>query len=117
MLAMWTGRWYHERASTKMQGTSSIWRRRRAAGRLRRIAKGDAAERARGLHASTAQDGPAQGRPGFGAFIASRRDLDLRGVQDPANDHYVTAVIVFSTWKRCMRRTGAQVHETTTSSR
>ena len=116
MLAMWTGRWYHERgeyesarrfidlaATSRLPGDCAALLRRRCGTRSRPTPHQ--------LKTPRLKDGRAL------THSLLRRDLDLRGVQDPANDHYVYCLLSSFYLETLSEADWRASAETTTSSR
>ena len=94
MLAMWTGRWYHERGEYESaRRFIDLAATSRLPGDCAALQKATL-RNALAAHASTPQDAEAWLKDGRAlTHSLLRRDLDLRGVQDPANDHYVYCLL------------------------
>ena len=94
MLAMWSGRWYHERGEYEnARRFIDLAATSRLPGDCAALQKATL-RNALAAHASTAKDAEAWLKDGRAlTHSLLRRDLDLRGVQDPANDHYVYCLL------------------------
>ena len=94
MLAMWTGRWFHERGEYEdARRFIDLAATSRLPGDCAALQKATL-RNALAAHSSTAKEAEAWLKDGRAlTHSLLRRDLDLRGVQDPANDPYVYCLL------------------------
>ena len=94
MLAMWTGRWFHEKGEYEdARRFIDLAATSRLPGDCAALQKATL-RNALAAHSSTAKDAEAWLKDGRAlTHSLLRRDLDLRGVQDPANDPYVYCLL------------------------